>query len=374
MTFSLDPTRALLAALGNPETQYPIIHVGGTNGKGSVCWLVAEALRAAGWRTALYTSPHLVDLRERMLVDGQPIRREALAMWTERLRPVVEREGASFFEETTAIAFADFAARRADVAVVEVGLGGRLDATNVVTPVVTAITRVRREHTEYLGESIEGIAREKAGIAKPAVPLIVGERDPSLVEVIRRHAEEVGAPVMRAEDPWDGPLALVGAHQRENAAVALGILRHLPADLRPSADAVAQAFARTTVHGRFDARGPWLFDVAHNPDGVDALCAALAAHPPLRPLHAIVGILADKDWPVMLQRLHAVVDRLWMTDPPSAPADRRLDLALVTVPVEPDFDRALATARVGAGTVLVTGSFHTVGDAMARLPGFAPLD
>jgi dihydrofolate synthase/folylpolyglutamate synthase len=308
-----------------------------------------------------------------MLVDGQPISREALAMWTKRLRPVVEREGASFFEETTAIAFADFAARRADVAVIEVGLGGRLDATNVVTPVVTAITRVRREHTEYLGESIAGIAREKAGIAKPAVPLIVGERDPSLVEVIQRHAEEVGAPVMRADDPWDGPLALVGAHQRENAAVALGLLRHLPADLRPSADAVAQAFARTTVPGRFDARGPWLFDVAHNSDGVDALCAALTAQSPMRPLHALVGILADKDWPRMLERLQTVADRLWMTNPPSAPADRRLDLGLVTVPVEPDFDRALATARVGAGTVLVTGSFHTVGDAMARLPGFAPL-
>jgi dihydrofolate synthase/folylpolyglutamate synthase len=185
--------------------------------------------------------------------------------------------------------------------------------------------------------------------------------------------------VVNADDPWDGLLALAGAHQRENAAVALTVLRLLPPPLRPSADAIARAFATTVVPGRYDRRGRWLFDVAHNLDGVQALLATLAEEPVPRPVHALVGILGDKPWAEMIDALLPAVATLWFTDPPSAPPERRLDPARVAtrfgdrVRIAPDFAGALDAAARGAGTVLVTGSFHTVGDAMARLPGFRPL-
>lgn len=376
----MEPTARLLAEVGNPERQFPAIHIGGTNGKGSTAALVYEALRAAGLRVGLYTSPHLVDVRERMIVDGRPISEDAFAMWTGRLRAAIERSDASFFEATTAIALADFAARGVDVAVVEVGLGGRLDATNVLDPLVAAVTTVALEHTEYLGNTLEDIAREKAGIAKPGRPFAIGEPAPEVVDVLRREAAGRGArPVeVRPGVAYDGPLGMAGPHQRRNAAVARAILAELPPAFRPAAPAVRAGFARARLPGRLDRRGRWLFDVAHNPAGIHTLVSALAAAPPPRPLHALVGILRDKDWPAMLQRLAGVADAVWVTAPPTAPPARRWDLEEVGdrfmgLVVEPDFDRALRDVQAGAGTVLVTGSFHTVGDAMARLPGFRPL-
>ncbi|HET7040023.1 MAG TPA: Mur ligase family protein [Gemmatimonadales bacterium] len=380
-TWSLGPTRELLHVLGHPDRHFASLHVGGTNGKGSVAVLAYEALRAAGHRVGLYTSPHLVDIRERMLVDGQPIPEAAFASWTERLLPHLDRAGASFFEATTAIAFADFAARDVDLAVVEVGLGGRLDATNVLTPAAAAVTHIALDHADYLGPDLHGIAREKAGIAKAGVPFVVGERDPALADELAAAAAAAGATIRRvaAEASYRGPLALAGPHQRRNAVVAQTLLEALPARWRPSAADVRKGFARARLPGRYDRRGPWLFDVAHNPDAVDVLLASLAAHPPPRPLHAVVGILGDKDWRAMLAALLGAVDALWVTDPPTAPPARRWDLEAVrsafagTVRVEPRLDVALAAALAGARTVLVCGSFHTVGDAMARLPGFAPL-
>src|SRR3954452_3831019 len=186
--FGLATTRALLRSLGNPHELIPTIHIGGTNGKGSISTLVAEALREAGWRVGLYTSPHLISFRERIQVNGVPISEEAVAMWTGRLlSPVLERK-ATFFEATTALAFADFAARGVEIAVVEGGLGGRLDSTNVGRPLVSGVTKIERDHMKYLGDSLELIASEKAGIAKPGVPFVIGETDRILVEVLRREA------------------------------------------------------------------------------------------------------------------------------------------------------------------------------------------
>jgi dihydrofolate synthase / folylpolyglutamate synthase len=377
----LGPTRALLAELGDPQLHFATVHVGGTNGKGSVAVLVAEALRAAGRRVGLYTSPHLVDVRERMLVDARPIPADAFVAWTERLRPFLDPTGASFFEATTAIAFADFAARGADIAVVEVGLGGRLDATNVVTPLVSGVTHVAFDHTEYLGSTLEAIAEEKAGIAKPGVPFVVGEPDTAIADLLVARAEGVCARPVRVPPAarYVGPLALRGPHQRRNAAIAEAILSTLPAAWRPAKDELTAGFARARLPGRFDRRGRWLFDVAHNPDGLAALLAALAVEPPPGPLHAVVCVLRDKDWRAMVAALAGAVDRLWFTDAPSAPPDRRWDPAAAAALVGPravverDLARALDAAARGAGTVLVTGSFHTVGDAMARLPGFRPL-
>ena len=165
---------------------FSIVHVAGTNGKGSTAALIAAALRSAGNSVGLYTSPHLVDLRERVLVDGEPITRDAFAQWTARLEPTIERTGASFFEACTAIAFADFAARGVDIAVVETGLGGRLDATNIVNPVVSIVTGIGMDHTEYLGETLKEIASEKAHVAKEGRPFIIGETEPGLVEELPR--------------------------------------------------------------------------------------------------------------------------------------------------------------------------------------------
>jgi dihydrofolate synthase/folylpolyglutamate synthase len=342
----------------------------------------------------LYTSPHLVSFRERMLVDGVPISESAVAMWTGRLRQLMLEREATFFEATTAIAFADFAARGAEIAVVEVGLGGRLDSTNVVQPLASGITRIARDHMKYLGDTLEEIAAEKAGIAKPGVPLIVGETDPHLIDVLRGAADRaVEAAGGRAADVrvvpaarrWAGVLGLPGPHQRRNAAVAQAILEALPAPYRPPAEVIAPAFAEARLAGRLDRRGRWLFDVAHNPDGMDALVAALRADPPPGPVHALVSILGDKEWPAMLVRLDEVVDRGILTIAPSA-AGRQWDLEWLrrwladpdrppphaAWSLVPDFAQALEAARQGAGTILVTGSFHTVGDVMQAL-GMASL-
>jgi dihydrofolate synthase / folylpolyglutamate synthase len=380
--FGLATTRALLKSLGNPHEVMPSIHVGGTNGKGSVCTLIATALREAGWRVGLYTSPHLVSFRERIQVDGVPISEDAVAMWTGRLlSPILERK-ATFFEATTALAFADFAARGVEVAVVEVGLGGRLDSTNVVHPLVSGITKIERDHMKYLGDSLELIACEKAGIAKPEVPFVIGETDPGLVNVLRREAYRARADVrvLPPDYQWCGPLSLAGPHQRRNAAVAQGMLAALPPPYRPTQDQLETAFGAARVPGRLDRRGRWLFDVAHNPDGMRSLVTALEVMRPARPLHALVSILGDKEWSGMLVQLDQVIDRgiltiaptaaargwdiewlrRWLRDPARPPAHAEWTLV-------PDFREAIARVQDGAGTALVTGSFHTVGDVMQEL-------
>ena len=305
--FGLETTRALLRTLGDPHRVVPAIHIGGTNGKGSVTTLVAAALRAAGWRVGVYTSPHLVSFRERIQVDGVPISEAAVATWVETLRPAIEASQATFFEATTAVAFADLAARGTEIAVIEVGLGGRLDSTNVVAPLVSAVTKIAIDHQKYLGDSLEAIATEKAWIAKPGAPFVVGERDPAIVEVLRREASAAvrsidstaaaDIRVMPPEYEWAGALGLLGPHQRRNAAVAQGVLAALPALFRPSLPEIEAGFGRASLPGRLDRRGKWLFDVAHNPDGMRSLTRAITTLDLPRPIHALVSILSDKAWP-----------------------------------------------------------------------------
>jgi dihydrofolate synthase / folylpolyglutamate synthase len=391
--FGLSTTRALLKSIGNPHELMPTVHVGGTNGKGSVTTLVAAALREAGWRVGLYTSPHLISFRERIQVDGVPISEAAVAMWTGRLlSPILERK-ATFFEATTALAFADFAARGAEIAVVEVGLGGRLDSTNVVHPLVSGVTKIAEDHMKYLGDTLELIACEKAGIAKPGVPFVIGETDPELVEVLRREArravERAGGSLDHKDSDtrvlppgyeWCGPLSLTGPHQRRNAAVAHGILMALPEPYRPTDEEINRAFGSVRVAGRLDRRGRWLFDVAHNPDGMRSLVTALGAIRPNRPIHALVSILGDKDWPEMLVELDQAIDRGVLTIAPTAAA-RGWDIEWLgrwlrdpsrpdphaSWTLVPNFAEAIEKVQEGAGTMLVTGSFHTVGDVMQFL-------
>lgn len=400
--------RAALAELGEPHLQYPVLHVGGTNGKGSVAAMAAWVLGAGGRRVGLYTSPHICSFDERILLNGAPVPEDRIQRYADELRAPLARNRLTFFEAATLLAFQTFARERVDVAVFEVGLGGRLDATNVARPVVTVVTNVARDHTEYLGHTLQSIAAEKAGIAKPGVPFLTAERDADVTRVMADVCSERDAPfeMVGAERLTDVRIApegtelvlatkrwgelrlttpLVGAHQATNAALGVAALEALPSRLRPEADAVVRGIAEVRWAGRNQVRrgvdGTWLFDVAHNPAGTRSLAEVLDRVALPRPFVGLVGILADKEWIDMLVPLCARLERALLTVPESAPAERRWDPLRAAARVRerkadgcvveavPDFGRALEAARsaASAGTVVVTGSVNTVGDAMRRL-------
>lgn len=402
--WGLGRTRRLLESVGDPHRAYPVLHVGGTNGKGSVAAIIESVLRHDGHRTGLYTSPHLVDFRERIQVDGRPIGEPELLAAARALWPRIEAEAPSFFEAATVIAFLALRDAGIDVAVVEVGMGGRLDSTNVVEPHVTVITNVALDHAEYLGEDLETIAGEKAGIIKPGVPVVTAESDPTVLAVLERAARASGSPFEVVSRPasavdaggttavlhttWgelDLRLPLVGAHQASNLAVAVRALELLPDGLRPSREAVVRGAAATWWPGRVQVEerdsARWIFDVAHNAAGVESLRASIEALQPRRPLVALIGVLGDKDWDRMLPPLFDMVDSAILVEPPSAPAERRWVPEDVmerlggpeAVRIVRPFAAALAEAEAeaGDGTVICTGSVHTVGDAMLAL-GIAP--
>ncbi len=396
----LERVTGFLAALGDPHRELRVLHVAGTNGKGSVCAMLEAVLRARGLRVGKYTSPHLVDFRERFLVDGRPVEDAAIADWLQRHTPLVEQHGATFFEATTAMGFQLFRDAAVDVAVIETGLGGRLDATNVVHPLVAAVTGIGVDHTEWLGTTREAIAPEKAGIFKPGAPAVIGEPDAGIRELLASEARRHGATPIRivAEEgqpaniavtakgtafDWLRPsgsirveTALPGRHQAQNALTALTMLDALPGALWRPVEEALPALREVRLPGRFSRHGAWIFDVAHNPDGSAVTALTLRGMAPPGPVVALVSVLGDKDWRGMLSALAEAVDHFVLTDTPTAPASRAwrsreaLDYARSrgwSAELEPDFDRALALAPTRGQTVLVTGSFHTVGDAMARL-------
>ena len=399
----LDRTRALLDVCGRPHEKLRAFHVAGTNGKGSTCATLDAVLQEMGFTVGRYSSPHLIDFSERVLVNGVAARESQILDWLERYQRDIERLGATFFEATTVMAFDLLVRAGVDVAVIEVGLGGRLDSTNVLTPLVAAVTSIGLDHREFLGETLREIAIEKAGIFKAGVPAVIGERDPAVIATLVDVAERVGAsaviiapetyPLRRVAvssrgtemelAPHGSELvlssSLIGEHQAQNVVTALAVLEAAGAPWLPSPAALARGVSATTLSGRFQRVGPWVFDVAHNPDGMATVVRSLTAVAPERPLAAVVCVLSDKDWRAMLDALLPVLDHLVLTDAPTAPASRRWPLDDVVahaqaraggrcvVHAEPDFSRALDGARHGAATVLVTGSFHTVGDAMQRL-------
>jgi dihydrofolate synthase / folylpolyglutamate synthase len=400
--WGLERTQRLLAGVGDPHRAFRVVHVGGTNGKGSVAAHIESVLRRDGRRVGLYCSPHLCTFRERIHIDGRAIGEAALLHAAHQLWPAIQESGASFFEATTVIGFLALAEAGVDTAVVEVGLGGRLDSTNVVDPDVVVLTNVSLDHVQLLGPTVHDVAREKAGIIKTAAPVVTGETSPDVIAQFAAAAAAAGAPlaVLEADAVADvglgldgtrftvrdtawGELSLTtplaGAHQAVNAALAVLAVGALPAR-RPSLEAVHAGIGATRWPGRLQieevAGVTWVLDVAHNVAGVEALVAALAALPIPRPVTAVIGVLGDKDWTNMLRPLYGVTGRVILTEPPTAPADRRWDpqAVLEAVPcahaaTEPQLGRALelaqTTARATGGSVLVTGSFHTVGDALA---------
>ena len=396
--FGLERTLALLEALGNPHELYPVIHVAGTNGKGSTLATAEALLRGRGLHVGKYTSPHLVDFRERMLVDRVPIEADAVVEFVERWTPLVVKLGATFFEATTARAFDAFAKANVDVALIETGLGGRLDSTNVVLPQSAGVTCIGWDHMEYLGHTLEAIALEKAGIFKPGRPAVIGEPDAAICHVLSARATELGATPFLVRDHvkvddivvtaagtsvtlemtgerhrLHTPLA--GRHQAHNLAFTLALLKAAGPMYRFSLKQAAPLLSGVTLPGRFQRADKYIFDVAHNADGVRVLAETLAAVRPARPLTAVFCALKDKEWRDMLSALRPVVDSFVLTDAPTAPESRAWNLGEAgdyvrqlgaNVETVASFDDALRQAE-GASTVLVTGSFHTVGDAMARL-------
>lgn len=402
----LEAIQALLDRLGHPERRYPSLHIGGTNGKGSTAAMAASMLQAAGYRTGLYTSPHLVDFRERMLVNGGFVSEERVADLTDRVRAACgpPREP-TFFEFTTAMAFQYFADSDVDVAVVEVGMGGRFDATNVLAPAATAVVSVALDHQEHLGSTVAAIASEKAGIIKPGTPVVIGRVSDEAAAVLARVAAERGAPCHRLPDDfasvgesparfryeglgasYDGlACPLAGRHQLDNAACALALLtaasgRGLPVP----EEAVREGLRTVRWGGRLETVEvrPWVvLDGAHNPDAASAVADFLADVRRSRPGTRVVlmlGMMRDKDREGFLERLLPHVEEVIVTQArgPRATPARELE-ALVRAKgraahVSPDPADAMALARRLAAPddmILLTGSLLLVGEAKALLLG-----
>jgi dihydrofolate synthase/folylpolyglutamate synthase len=418
----LEAMRVLLAGLGDPHRRWPCVHVAGTNGKGSVTAMVDAALGAAGWRTGRYTSPHLTRIEERIVIDGAEVAPAVLDAALGRVFAVIDRLVASgalpatptFFEVSTAAAFALFAEAAVDVAVVEVGLGGRFDATNVVVPSVTAITSIDFDHERHLGSTLAAIAAEKAGIAKAGVPLVVGALPDQARKVVTQAAEAAGAPLVSVPDTVDVAatseaghavlrlttpvrayppvrLGLAGRHQVDNALVAVRVLEVLDATTHIAVPVDAVVAGLRDV--RWPARLEWLrepagparvlVDAAHNPAGARALASYLEAAG-IPPLTLVTSIMQDKDVAGVLAPLlpHAARVVATRADSPRATAAAELAAAIVrlgapglAVTAVDDPWTAVCDALNDARPVLIAGSIFLVGplrDALLTRGGLEP--
>jgi dihydrofolate synthase/folylpolyglutamate synthase len=388
--FGLDNIRALLARLDHPERAFQSIHVAGTNGKGSVTAMVDAALRAAGYRAGRYTSPHLIDLSERFVIDGQPVAPEPLKDAVATVldaAAALQREGVleappTFFEATTATAFELFRRAHVQVAVLEVGLGGRLDATNVVTPLVCAITSIAFDHEAYLGSTLREIAMEKAGIVKPGVPVVVGELDVEAMAAVEGVARERGAPLIRSSpaDVAFSAIGLPGRHQVANAAIAVRVLETLGARGFPvDAAAIGSGLASPGWPGRLDRRQladgrEMLLDAAHNPAGARALASYLREHA-MDGAPLVFGVMRDKDVDGIIGAIAPAVGHMVLTRAssarsadPEALADRVRAIA-PTLPwtVAPSVSRALEEAWRLAPRIVVAGSIFLLGAVMEEM-------
>ena len=387
--FGLDNITALVDRLGRPDRAFHSVHIAGTNGKGSVTAMIDAALRAAGYRSARYTSPHLIDIRERFVIDGRPVSAQALDAAIVAVRAAADslracgvlKADPTYFEVTTAVAFELFREAAVDIAVLEVGLGGRLDATNVVSPIVTAITTIAFDHEQYLGSTLADIAREKAGIIKPGVPVVVGDIEPEAMHVIEQIARDRGAPVVRARQDRGLAVGLRGMHQLANAAVAVGVIDVLnglePRVFAVPAAAVATGLAQPAWPGRLDLRQlsdgrEILLDAAHNPAGARALASYLQTSATM-PL--VFAVMQDKDVGSMLQILLPAVDRLVLTRASNRrsadPAElARLARAIdpeMAVSIEPSPAAAIAAAWRMSPRIVAAGSIFLLGDVMKEI-------
>jgi dihydrofolate synthase/folylpolyglutamate synthase len=408
----LDNIRTIADALGRPQDAYPSVTVAGTNGKGSVCAMVSAALSAAGWRTGCYTSPHLVRVEERFAIDGTPVAAAELEDAVERLRAVIEglrgdgrlQATPTFFEVATAAAFEIFRRRGVDVAVFEVGMGGRLDATSVATPRAGAITNISLDHLQYLGGTVEEIAFEKAGIIKPGMRLVCGERSAGPLGVIAAACAERGAALVEALDgvDWaaamvDGvtsltlrtptraygplPLGLRGRHQVQNAIVAVRLLEALAeTGLTVPAPAVERGLREARWPGRLDWRRladgrRVLLDASHNEAGAATLADYLRETVPGGRQPLVFGAMRDKDHAGMLRHLLPCASRVVITVPPTPRAAEPEDLRATALEIDPgaevaverDPQAAMDAAWASAPAITVAGSIFLLGAVLPVL-------
>jgi len=405
--FDLERMRTLLKKLGNPQDKFRSVHVAGTKGKGSTCAMIASMLQACDHKTGLYTSPHLVDIRERIVVNGHMISHADFTRLVRQIAPIVERmkPTPTYFDVLTAIAFAYFAEQGVEIAVVETGLGGRLDSTNVIKPEVTAITSISKDHMGQLGTTLDRIAEEKAGIFKPGIPALTVLQPPEVEATFKRIAERVGAPFEIAGKNIEfsyrfessrmlGPhnrvclttpsskfehlaVPLMGEHQAINCGLALSVIDRLKARGITINDAKAmEGLARTSLPGRMEMVSTTpriIVDGAHNAASLDAMMRAIGQYIPYDSMVVIFGCCADKDVPGMLERITSGADKVIFTpvdnirsSDPSELAARYVELYGKMAQVASTLEEALGIAYRAVtkeDLICITGSFYLVGTA-----------
>jgi len=377
----LEDVQRLLRELNVPGQDQRIIHVAGTNGKGSVCAMIDSICRAANHRTGLFTSPHLVTYRERIRVNGEMIAPEEVARGLSALRETIRDwdPHPTFFEITTALALDQFKKKECEVIVLETGLGGRLDATNALLPVVSVLTPIGYDHEEWLGHTLELIAGEKAGIIKPRVPVVSAKQQSAAENVIRARASECDAPLEFVIEPYPAsPVGLAGAHQRQNAAIAVAAL--WAGGIAVSEDAIARGLAKIDWPARFqrwDERT--IIDGAHNPAGAQVLAKTWREQFGDDRATIIFAVLREKDVTGICRALAPIAERFIL---PPIRSERALPpneliphLSPITpslhFSIAPSLPAALESARATSERVLITGSLHFAGEALATLDGNA---
>jgi dihydrofolate synthase/folylpolyglutamate synthase len=359
--------RALLRAVGNPQHAVPAIIVAGTNGKGSTSAMLASILTASGKRTAHYTSPHLVELRERWTIDGRNIDATLLDDCIVTMQDAATRTGITptYFEALTLIAFIAFARAQCEIAVLEVGMGGRLDATNVVRPIAAVITPVGMDHMEYLGDTLRAIAREKAGVIHRGAIVLTTNDDPIVLDVIRKRAAQFDGRLIHVTEEHDSPLA--GAFQRRNAALAMRTARELGIE----EEAIARGVAGTRWRGRLEhiehaGKQIWI-DGGHNAHAVAQTAPFFDAHVS-RPRLLVFGIMSDKDVQPVTARLFPLFDRIIATEPyppRSVKADSFADSCAGALAIPNPDDAFRAALDAPERNIVITGSLYLAGAAIA---------
>ncbi|MGJ7029546.1 bifunctional folylpolyglutamate synthase/dihydrofolate synthase [Niabella hirudinis] len=397
-----DNIYALCKVLGDPHTKTRFVHIAGTNGKGSVSHMLASALQVQGYKTGLYTSPHLTDFRERVKINGQMISEQAVVDFIEKIRPVTEQLQPSFFEITVALAFDHFATHAVDIAVIETGLGGRLDSTNIIYPLLSVITNIGLDHVQLLGDTLPKIAAEKAGIIKKGIPVVIGETQAATAPVFIDKAREQNAPIYFADqefhlegwyyqdemlvaevskntavDHYRYQPELAGAYQVKNLLTVLESCRQLrqcgiALDESSISKGIAHTKRLTGLHGRWETihRNPRIvLDVAHNEDGMRQVLSQLELTP-YRKLHLVLGMVKDKDVDKVLSLLPATA-MYYFTQanlPRALPAGELAAKAAVfqlTGTIWPNVNVGLNAAMAQAHTddlILVCGSIFLVGE------------
>jgi dihydrofolate synthase/folylpolyglutamate synthase len=405
MKLGLDNTRSLCSYFGDPQNKYPVIHIAGTNGKGSTSALIMSILREAGLNVALYTSPHLVKFNERIRVNGDKIPEELVIEYADALRPKVDKLKATFFEATTAMAFRYFAEQKVDVAVIETGMGGRLDSTNVVNPILSVITSIGLDHTEHLGNTVEAIAKEKAGIIKHRVPVVSGATQDSVKDIFIDAAKRESAPLTFAYDAVQVKLndmgldkmsvdmhgkahqlknvssPFIGMHQMENIATAMCAIEQTENILVHKIDdavitrGIEKAIANSHLRCRFEMlkKNPVVIcDVAHNPPGFERIIQTLDV------IGApgfvwVVGVMKDKDYHSILQTIAPKCKKLFCVQPAYDRALPSAELKSVAASLGIDavdagsvaggVEKALSYAS-GKEKVFIAGSHYVAGEAL----------